>query len=202
MNPLDSVWLMMESPDTPMHVGVLAIFCKPRSAGDSYQSDMAARMRGAAAVAPWNQRVSRGLSRRLVEDDEFDIDYHFRRSALPEPGGERELGQMVSRLHSNTLDRDRPLWEFHLIEGLERNRFAFYIKVHHAMIEAVNGVPAVLATLADSSRTRNMQPLWAQPLSASGSEGDITEDFTRSGLSSSSIASLGRAAVGMPRTSR
>ena len=105
MNPLDSVWLMMESPDTPMHVGVLALFRKPRNAGDNYQAELAGKMREATAVAPWNQRVSRGLSLRLVADEEFDLDYHFRRSALPEPGGERELGQMVSRLHSNPLDR-------------------------------------------------------------------------------------------------
>ena len=199
MNPVDSVWLLMESPDTPMHVGVLALFRKPRNAGETYQADLAAQMRSAAAVAPWNQCVSRGLNLRLVEDEEFDLDYHFRRSALPEPGGEKELGQMVSRLHSNPLDRGRPLWEFHFIEGLERNRFGFYIKIHHAMVAAVNGVPALLATLADNSRTRTVQPLWAQPLSSSGAEGDLTDDFTRDGVTASSIASVGRAVVGLLR---
>ena len=95
--------------------------------------------------SPWNSRLSGGLSPGMISDREFDIDYHFRRSALPQPGGERELGRMVSRLHSNPLDRSRPLWEFHLIEGLERDRFAFYVKIHHALVEAVNGVSALLS---------------------------------------------------------
>ena len=70
----------------------------------------------------------------------LDLDYHIRHSALPYPGGERELGVLVSRLHSHPLDMTRPLWEAHLIEGLENNRFALYIKMHHALIDGVGGI--------------------------------------------------------------
>ena len=177
MSPLDAVWLMMESADTPMHVGVLAIFDKPRNASKDYLSKWAAQMREVQLAAePWSMQVSRGrsvLGPRLEEDQEFDVEYRFRHSALPEPGGERELGVMVSRLHSHPLDPSRPLWEFHLIEGLERDRFAFYVKVHHALVDNVNGIPMLLAMLSGDARERNMAPLWANSLeSGSTSEGD------------------------------
>ncbi|QFU75361.1 wax ester/triacylglycerol synthase family O-acyltransferase [Halioglobus maricola] len=200
LKPLDAVWLMMETPDTPMHVGVLATFQKPARATASYFADLADELRATEAVAPWNCRVSRGVVRKLSEDPDFELDYHFRRSALPEPGGERELGRMISRLHSNALDRARPLWEFHLIEGLENNRFAFYIKIHHALVEAVNGVPALLSTLASSARARNVSPLWTVPLSAVES-GDLMDDLGSSGLEGTldSAGALGRAVVDMAR---
>ena len=205
MKPLDAVWLMMESADTPMHVGVLAIFQKPRNAAADYLSQWAERMRESPEpVAPWSFRLSsRGgapISPRLVEEQEFDLDYHFRHSALPEPGGERELGIMVSRLHSNPLDRSRPLWEFHLIEGLERDRFAFYVKVHHALIDNVNGIPMLLAMLSDSARERHMPPLWGRPLHAGGQdEESVAQDRDAwFGVSEpmESLVSIGKAASG------
>ena len=181
MRPLDAVWLMMESDDTPMHVGVLAIFNKPRNAKANYLSEWAQQMRQVQVPAdPWGLAVSRGpglLGPRLEEDQDFDIEYHFRHSALPEPGGERELGVMVSRLHSHPLDPSRPLWEFHLIEGLERDRFAFYVKVHHALVDNVNAIPMMLSMLSSSARQRNLPPLWAQPLrSGEDTDDDSNED--------------------------
>ena len=167
IKPLDAIWLMMESADTPMHVGVLATFQKPRNAPSDYLSKWSEEARASGNLAaPWNYRLrdksSSSVGQRLVEETDFDLDYHFRHSALPLPGGERELGIMVSRLHSHPLDRGRPLWEFHLIEGLERNRFAFYLKVHHALIDNVNGISLALSALSDSARARNMLPLWEQ----------------------------------------
>ena len=198
LKPLDAIWLMMESDATPMHVGVLATFNKPAKAGKNFCADMAEQMRTAKAVAPWNLRLGKGLVPRLTEDRGFDLEYHFRRSALAQPGGERELGRMISRLHSNPLDRQRPLWEFHLIEGLERNRFAFYIKIHHALVDAVNGVPVLLATLASSARSRKAKALWSQPIAAV-SNGDIVDDLGVPDLGQSmvSLAAMGKAAAGL-----
>lgn len=204
MKPLDAVWLMMDSADTPMHVGVLAIFEKPRNAPSDYLSKWAAEMREfSEPVAPWGYRLGRGrgasISPRLVEERDFDLDYHFRHSALPEPGGERELGVVVSRLHSHPLDKSMPLWEFHLIEGLERDRFAFYVKVHHALVDSINGINMVLSMLSNSARSRDMPPLWAQPLA--GGEWDGLDDARESSLPDpvESITSAGRAAVGLVR---
>ena len=204
MKPLDAVWLMMESAETPMHVGVLAIFEKPRNAAADYLSQWAEQMREEKSpVAPWCYRLAGGaanvLSPRLVEDQDFDLDYHFRHSALPEPGGERELGMIVSRLHSNALDRSRPLWEFHIIEGLERDRFAFYVKVHHALVDNVNGIPMLQALLSDSTRNRHMPPLWARPLSSRAYDDEDRQPESDEGFlsdPSEALASIGRAASG------
>jgi diacylglycerol O-acyltransferase / wax synthase len=91
------------------------------------------------------------------------MEYHVRLSALPRPGRVRELLELTSRLHGSLLDRHRPLWEFHLIEGLEGNRFATYSKVHHALMDGVSSL--ILASRAHSadSSTMNMPPVWAVP---------------------------------------
>lgn len=164
MKPQDAIWLMMETDDTPMHVGVLAIFEPPPNAKASYLGDMAQKMSQIEAVAPWSHRLARGLKPSLIEAQDFDLEYHLRRTALPKPGDERSLGELVSRLHSVALDRSRPLWEFHLIEGLDGGRFACYVKIHHALLEAVNGVPAVLAVLSKSAKSKSLPAIWAQPL--------------------------------------
>ena len=196
---VDATWLLLESADTPMHVGVLAIFQKPRYATPDYLGKLAARMREfKVRDEPWNMRVSGegliGKLPRMVEVRDVELNYHFQHSALPEPGGERELGIMVSRLHSPALDQNRPLWECHLIEGLERDRFAFYVKIHHALVSFLDSVPTVLAMLSASVRERNMLPFWAQrlPDSASG------EDDENNGALAA-VASLGRLGMGLLR---
>ena len=202
MKPLDAVWLGMESPDTPMHVGVLAIFEKPRKAPEDYLNQWAEQMRRVRHPAePWAYCLSGGkaaLLPKLEEEPEFDLEYHFRHSALPQPGGERELGVMVSRLHSHPLDRSRPLWEFHLIEGLERDRFAFYVKVHHALVDNVNGVPMLLSMLTDNAQTRDMPPLWEKTLH-SGEGGGPDQDGVGLPEFSELLDAMGKVASGVRR---
>lgn len=207
LSPLDTIWLMLESRDTPMHVGTLAIFTRPKGAGPAYLSDLAQSMRECSELAsPWDQRLvgsgSSSLAPRLVADADFDLDYHFRHSALPRPGGERELGVVVSRLHSQALDRHRPLWELHLIEGLERDRFALYFKAHHALIDNVNGVPFVLSTLASRASARGVRPPWSQPCSSvDGSQQPDVGDVLRAVAETpQTLSSLGQAATGMLRS--
>jgi WS/DGAT/MGAT family acyltransferase len=175
MNPLDARWLLMESTETPMHVGALAIFSLPAKAGKEYLSEMVAEMRDFTELGPpWNYRLSNGRHPgplpRMVEDSEFELDYHCRHVALPSPGGERELGIMMSQLHSSPLDRSRPLWEFYVIEGLENERFAIYAKLHHSLIESTNAVPVLSQMFSSSPKNRHMPPLWALPGTASGGE--------------------------------
>ena len=88
----------------------------------------------------------------MREIHDVDLDYHVRHSALPHPGGQRELGVLVSRLHSNELDLHRPLWEVHLIEGLEGNRFAMYSKIHHSLVDGVSGMRLIMRTLSHGPR--------------------------------------------------
>ncbi len=166
MSPLDARWLLMESAETPMHVGALAIFSLPPRAKKEYLSEMVAQMREFTKPAsPWNYRLRNGRRPgplpRLVEDTDFELDYHFRHVALPSPGGERELGVMMSQLQSSPLDRSRPLWELYVVEGLENNRFAVFAKLHHSLIKNVNAIPVFSQMLASSPDTRDMPPLWA-----------------------------------------
>lgn len=194
LNAAASVWLMMETPSTPMHVGALAIFRKPRNASVDYVSELAEQLRKCdELVAPWNCRLAgrRSVVPRLVEDTGVELGFHIRHGALPESGGERELGRMVSRLHSNSLDLTRPLWEFHLIEGL-RGHFAFYCKVHHALLEDVNAIPIMMAQLVGNPRQRNMQPFWTQPIPG-------VENAAGGFVNLAAMKSLGKASAGLLR---
>jgi diacylglycerol O-acyltransferase len=88
------------------------------------------------------------------EDKQLDFDYHVRRSALPRPGRYRELFALISRLHGTRLDRNRPLWEAYLIDGLKDRQFAVYLKMHHAAIDGVGGMKMVSAFCSTNKRTR------------------------------------------------
>ena len=169
MNPLDASWLSVESHETPMQVGSLQIFSLPKNAPDDYLRKMMARFKTEHDVAPpWNLKLQGpGLGRFVPVwkvDNNVDLDYHVRHSALPRPGGERELGVLISRLHSHSLDLTRPLWEVHLIEGLEGDRFALYTKMHHSMIDGVSGMRLLQRVLStDPGDTEMPAPWTVQP---------------------------------------
>lgn len=158
---LDLSWLLMQSEGTPMHVGVLLTFRRPVDAPATFLRDLAERFRATDEfVAPWNLKLRRGVVPAWIQDEQLDLDYHFRHSALPAPGGERELGVLVSRLHSIELDLRRPLWEIHLIEALERDRFALYFKMHHSLIDGVSGMRMLLGALSEDPADVAMAPPW------------------------------------------
>jgi diacylglycerol O-acyltransferase len=98
------------------------------------------------------------------EDTNFELDYHLRHLALPRPARIRELLSTVSRLHGNLLDRNRPLWEIYVIEGLPHGRFAVYTKIHHALVDGVTGAKMMAKGLSRSSHDIK-PPLWAQTFS-------------------------------------
>jgi WS/DGAT/MGAT family acyltransferase len=166
LKPLDAAWLYVESRDTPMHVAGLQTFIPPKNAKASFLRDVMARLRESTEfVPPWNLRLADSALRRLapawITEKNVDLDYHVRHSALPGPGGERELGVLVSRLHSHPLDLNRPLWECHLIEGLEGGRFALYTKMHHALMDGMAGMRMIQRSMSESPRGREVQPPWS-----------------------------------------
>jgi diacylglycerol O-acyltransferase / wax synthase len=173
--PLDSSWLVLESPDTPMHVGGLLTFALPDGAPADYLNDVAARLREQRGFqAPWNLKVGQSLRDKLVprwvEDPGLDLEYHFRHTALPKPGGERELGNLLSVLHSRALDPRRPLWELHLIEGLASNRFALYLKIHHSLIDGTTVMRLLMEMLSDSADVADVTAIWTIGATASPKE--------------------------------
>ena len=94
------------------------------------------------------------------EDDEFDIEYHVRHSALPKPGRVRELLELCSRLHSTRLATERPLWEWHLIEGLRDGRVAMYAKLHHALVDGVSAMRLLQSILTTDPDRTDMPAPW------------------------------------------
>ena len=95
-------------------------------------------------------------------DEQFDIDHHFRHSALPKPGRIRELLELSSRLHSTRLAWDRPLWESHVIEGLADGRVAMYTKMHHALVDGVSAMRLLAAIHSPDPDERDMPAPWGK----------------------------------------
>jgi hypothetical protein len=123
MSLQDAVFLLPETREQPMHVGGLQLFQRPEGAGRDFLNDMHAELVAVEEVAPiFRRRAYRSVSTlgqwAWEDDTDLDLEHHVRHSALPRPGRIRELLALTSRLHSTLLDRHRPLWEMHLIEGL------------------------------------------------------------------------------------
>ena len=163
LNALDRSFLAAERRDAMMHVGALFELSPPPGGNPATLSatlrDELARSMSPGASEPWSVRSPWNL--RLTQPDllasplqawepdrHFDIEYHVRRSALASPGDERELGILVSRLHSQQLDFHRPPWEAHFIEGLEGNRLAIYVKVHHSLLDGETGMRILARSLS------------------------------------------------------
>jgi diacylglycerol O-acyltransferase len=159
----DSAWLYAESHRTPMQVAMLATFSVPEDRPD-FVGDLYARWREVRDFHPpfnYLLRATPVPSWQELESDQIDLDYHFRHSALPRPGSQRELGVLVSRLHSAKMDRRYPLWECHLIEGLEGGQWSMYMKVHHSQIDGVGGIRLLKRILSADPDAREMLPPWA-----------------------------------------
>ncbi|CAJ1507539.1 WS/DGAT/MGAT family O-acyltransferase [[Mycobacterium] burgundiense] len=139
----DASFYQLENTSTPMYVGSLSILQKPRS-GLSYESLLDTVEQRLPQVPRYRQKVREitlGLARPVwIDDTDFDITYHIRRSALPSPGSDAQLHDLIARLGSRPLDKSRPLWEMYLVEGLAKNRIAIYTKSHQAL---VNGMGAL-----------------------------------------------------------
>lgn len=159
----DAAWLYAETFRTPMHVGVLATFAMPQDAGEGYLQELVARWREVRTFSPPFNYVLRGPAPhwKVLPDTEIDLDYHFRHSALPVPGGQRALGVLVSRLHSHKMDRRYPLWECHVIEGVAPGKWSLYVKVHHSQVDGVGGVRMFRRMFSVDPAARGMLPPWA-----------------------------------------
>jgi diacylglycerol O-acyltransferase len=143
LTTLDASFLYLEEETTAMHVGSVLVFQVP-DGGFGYERLVDLVSARIASVPRYRQHI-RNVPGHLanpvwVDDEEFDVTYHVRRSALPKPGSEQQLLDLVARLQVRPLDRDRPLWEVYLVEGLEGDRFAIVTKTHQALVDGVNAV--------------------------------------------------------------
>jgi WS/DGAT/MGAT family acyltransferase len=167
LNPLDAAWIMTEARATPNHVGGLLIFKLPEDAPRDFLRKLMHDFRTYRGFsAPWNRRLKYAFNLNpvpeWVEDEDIDLEYHVRHAALPWPGGERELGELVGRLQSTPLDLSRPPWECTIIEGLEQHRFALFVKMHHSLIDGISGMRMLQQAMsADPKKSLALPPFWS-----------------------------------------
>lgn len=144
LSGLDAMFLNLERPNAPLHVGSV-IFLDPRTApgGFSHQTVLDTYRERLDRLPPFRWRLVPtpfGLDHPYwIDDPDFDLEYHVRRIAVPPPGDPHDLADIVARIHARPLDRSRPLWETYVIEGLASGQVAIYAKNHHATIDGVSG---------------------------------------------------------------
>ncbi len=162
----DSMFLLAESREHPMHVGGLQLFELPDGAGPDYVNEFHRSLLAMPDVRPLFRRRPRGPVASVGQfawgnDDQLDLEYHVRLSGLPRPGRVRELLELTSRLHGTLLDRHRPLWEFTMVEGIEGNRFATYTKAHHALLDGVSALRLIQSSLSEDPNDMDVRPPWS-----------------------------------------
>ena len=163
LSGLDATFLYMETPSQFGHVSSLSIFEKPDDpnydAFSAWRSQIEARLH---TLEPLRRKL-RNVPLRLdhpfwIDDADFDLDFHVRQTAIPPPGSDQQLSELVARIIGRPLDRARPLWETYVIEGLPDNRFAILTKVHHATIDGASGAELLTMMLDESPEGDDVPP--------------------------------------------
>lgn len=174
LSALDASFLYLEDSSTPMNVGGVAIF-RPPAEGFDHERLVALIRRRIAFVPRYRQRIREvplGVSRPVwVDDEDFDVTFHVRRSALPRPGTREQLDELVGRLMSRPLDRSRPMWEMYLVEGLEDGCFAVITKSHQSLVDGLAAVD-IAQVMLDTSPDASLGPpdVWQPRPEPSGAE--------------------------------
>lgn len=201
MSALDATFLAKESPTTPMHVGTLSVFDRPEGGFDHERLVRLIRSR-LAYVPRYRKRVKQvplGIARPVwIDDTAFDVTYHVRRAALPQPGSREQLEELVARIMSRPLDLDRPLWEMTLVEGLAEGRFAIVAKSHEALVDGLAALDIAQAILdASADAEAGSIDAWSAQREPSGAE-LLSEAVTQLATSPTIAAAAARdAAVGL-----
>ncbi|HEX8107289.1 MAG TPA: wax ester/triacylglycerol synthase family O-acyltransferase, partial [Kofleriaceae bacterium] len=169
LSPSDAFFLYHESREQMAHDASLMPFTPAPDSPPDLLRGLMDELRGAPPVcSPWNLRLRTPDLRwnplhSWVEEPGVDLEYHVRRSALPSPGDEHELGILMSRLHECRVDLHRPPWEAHCIEGLERGRFAWYIKTHHSLVDGYSAIQAFTHGLSSDPDERDRPLFFSTP---------------------------------------
>jgi diacylglycerol O-acyltransferase / wax synthase len=173
LSPLDASFLHIEDDVSHMHIASVAVFEGPEPPFDQVIAMIEAKLE---LVPRYRQRVRFvpfNLGRPVwVDDPHFNIDYHVRHTALPDPGGEPELRRLVGRVMEQPLDRTKPLWEIWVVQGLEGGRWAMLSKAHHALVDGVSGTDmlAVLMDLSSEAERPSAPAAWRPAPTPSGLE--------------------------------
>ncbi|ULE33436.1 WS/DGAT/MGAT family O-acyltransferase [Mycobacterium sp. IDR2000157661] len=205
MSPTDSLFLVGESREHPMHVAGLQLFEPPEGSGPEFIRELHTAIVENDDFQPTFRkhpgRLLGGISNLAwAIDDEVDIDYHLRRSALPQPGRVRELLELTSRLHGTLLDRHRPLWEAHLVEGLDDGRFAIYTKIHHSLLDGISAQRLMVRSMSPDPGDREIRVPWALAPKRRDKGGGESRSLLRSVTGTvGSVAALAPSSLGLAR---
>lgn len=172
LSGLDSAFLYLETPETPMHVGSLHLYEVPARGRATYFERAKKHIADRLHLVPvFTRRIATlpfdVASPVWVEDREVDLDHHMRRIRLKKPGTMAALEATVAKLHAELLDRSRPLWMFCIVEGLASGEVAWYSKIHHAALDGAAGVKLAEAILDVTPRPRKLARHAARRLEAS-----------------------------------
>jgi WS/DGAT/MGAT family acyltransferase len=156
---LDLMFFLTESAENPRHVGSVLIFQPPRRGGANTAREIVEAYRRAVPQPPFNRiPVFRKTGMPLWQEVEHvDPRHHVLHLALPAPGSDQQLHELIADLHAPMLERHRPGWKMYVIEGLAGGRFAIYHKVHHALVDGESGMAILRRSLADSPRDRRIR---------------------------------------------
>jgi diacylglycerol O-acyltransferase / wax synthase len=170
LSGIDASFLYLETPETPMHVAGLTYFQLPENFEGSFYQHFRRFFESRLHTIPiFSKRLAPSLydldHPGWVDADELDLDYHLRETALPAPGTEAQLEEVIGRLHANTLDRSRPLWQFYVITGLANGQGVLYSKVHHAAIDGGAGMAINKALYDVTAVPRELPPPPPKPAS-------------------------------------
>jgi len=206
LSPLDAMFLYIERPHVHMATGGLSIYdpsTKPSGTltRDELKHLVACRLHLAPRFRKRVKFVPLGLGRPVwVDDEQFDLDYHVREVALPAPGGRRELEDLVQRIQSVPLDRDRALWESYLVQGLSGGRVAILTRTHHSLVDGVGSVDLVTNMYNLTPVVPNEHPRRWRPASAPSAARLAVEAAWEQATSPvAGVWRLGRALRGSPR---
>lgn len=161
LSGIDSAFLYLETPETPMHVGSLNLVAVPPRLRAKWHAKVRAHLAGRLHLAPVLTRRLATLPYDIaspvwVEDREVDLDWHVQRVKLRRPGTLAQMEKLVAKLHAEPLDRERPLWRFYVIEGLASGELGWYSKIHHAALDGASGVMLARALLDTAAVPRKV----------------------------------------------
>jgi len=200
LSPLDASFLHIERDDCQMHIASVAIFEGPPPPQDEFRGMVASKLH---LVPRYRQRV-RFVPFQMgrpawVDDPHFNLDYHLRRTALPAPGGDEELRNLIGRVMSQQLDRARPLWEMWIVEGLRDGRWAVASKTHHCMVDGVSGTDLLTVIMDDRPSPHRGRPVRWKPAPEPGVARLVGDALLERLTSPSEILRGARSALRGPR---
>ena len=161
LKPMDLAFLVLENSSRQMHMTAYQMLKVPARQKHSFVAKLLDTFRSSEATAPFDQKL-KWLGKNVAswERVQPDMDYHVRHLAVPAPGSLKQFYELISFLNTPLLDRDQPLWECYIIDGIEDNHVAIMIRVHHALIDGGGALKMFRNAVSDSAKDKSIRAIW------------------------------------------